>query len=89
MFIKLARNRLIITLLVLVASAIIYLFGEYLGALVSPRAGFWLGATMVSLSWVTFKWIVGDFSEAPGALKLFGAAAITAMIGWTTYQLFQ
>ena len=89
MFIKLARNRLIITLLVLGGSAIIYLLGGYLGARVSARAGFWLGTTMVTLSWVTFKWIVGDFSEVPGAIKLSGVVAITAMIGWTTYLLFQ
>lgn len=89
MFIKLARNRLIITLLVLGGSAIIYLFGEFLGARVSARAGFWLGATMVTLSWVTFKSICGDFSEVPGAIKLSGVAAITAMIVWTTYLLFQ
>ena len=89
MFIKLARNRLIITLLVLGGSAIIYLFGEFLGARVSARAGFWLGATMVTLSWVTFKWIYGDFREVPGAVKLTGVAAITAMIVWTMYLLLQ
>ena len=89
MFIKLARNRLIITLLVLGGSAIIFLFGEFLGARVSARAGFWLGATMVTLSWVTFKWICGDFSEVPGAIKLSAVAAITAMIGWTTFLLYQ
>jgi len=89
MFNKLARNRLIITLLVLGGSAIIYLLGEYLGTRVSPGAGFWLGATMVTLSWVTFESICGDFGEVPGAIKLSGVAAITAMIGWTTYLLFQ
>lgn len=89
MFIKLARNRLIITLLVLGGSAIIYLLGEYLGTRVSPSAGFWLGATMVILSWVAFKWICGDFSEVPGAIKLSAVAAITAMVVWTTYLLIQ
>ena len=89
MFINLARNRLIITLLVLGGSAIIYLFGEYLGARVSARAGFWSGATLVSLSWVTFNWFWGDFSKASGKLKLLGVAAITATIVWTTYLMFQ
>ncbi len=89
MIIKLARNRLIITLLFLGGSAIIYLFGEFLGTRVSARAGFWLGATMVTLSWVTFKWNWGDFGEVPGAIKISGVAVITAMIVWTTYLLFQ
>ena len=87
--IALKRNPLLITLLGLGVLAIIFLFGEYLGSQVSPGAGAWLGGTMVTLSWVTFKWILGDFSEAPGAIKISGAVIITVMIAWTTYLLLQ
>ena len=89
MIIRLTRNPLLITLLGLGVAVIIFLFGEYLGGQVSPRAGIWLGGTMVTLSWVTFKWVWGDWSEAPGALKIFGVAIITFLVGWTTYLLLQ
>jgi len=80
---------LLITLLGLGVAAIIFLFGEYLGGKVSSGAGIWLGGTMVTLFWVTFKWIWGDWSKAPGAIKISGAVIITAMVGWTTYLLLQ
>ncbi len=89
LLIRLTRNPLLITLLGLGVAAIIFLFGEYLGGEVSSGAGIWLGGTMVTLFWVTFKWIWGDWSKAPGAIKISGAVIITAMVGWTTYLLLQ
>ncbi len=44
---------------------------------------------MVTLYWVRFKLVGGDWSEAPGSLKIFGAAIITFLVGWTTYLLLQ
>ena len=84
MIIRLTRNPLLITLLGLGVAVIIFLFGEYLGGQVSPRAGIWLGGTMVTLSWVIFKWVWGDWSEAPGALNIFGLAIFKLLVGCTT-----
>ena len=89
MNISLTRNSLLITLLGLGVAVSIFLFGEYLGGQVSPRAGIWLGGTMVTLSWITSEWVWGDWSEAPGSLKIIGAAIITFLVGWTTYLLLQ
>jgi hypothetical protein len=89
MQIKLTRNPLLVTLMGLGGAAVVFLFGEYIGGQVSDRAGIWLGGTLVTLSWVTYKWFWGDFSKAPGALKLFGGAVVTVMIVWTMYLLLQ